>query len=84
MAIIFKNIKLCNNFKKYLQKKNIAATFHYVPLHNSKMGRLVNKKRLTTTENLYKRVVRLPLFPGMKNQEFNKIKKEVKSFFKAI
>ena len=48
------------------------------------MGRLVNKKRLTTTENLYKRVVRLPLFPGMKNQEFNKIKKEVKSFFKAI
>ena len=40
-----------------MQNKGIAATFHYVPLHNSKMMKNNNIKKLKVTENIYKRVV---------------------------
>ena len=82
IVLNFKSTKKSNQFKKYLQKKNIAATFHYVPLHKSKMGRLYSKKKLPITEKIYKKVVRLPLFPSMTSKEFNKIEKTIKEFFK--
>ena len=46
------------------------------------MGRLYSKKKLPITEKIYKKVVRLPLFPSMTSKEFNKIKKTIKEFFK--
>ena len=39
LALVFKNQLFSNQFISFLQKENIAATFHYVPLHKSKMGK---------------------------------------------
>ena len=68
MVIIFSDLHICNEFKKFLKNLNIAATFHYVPLHISKIGKTYSKTELPITENIFSRVVRLPLFPGMKNK----------------
>ena len=85
LVIVFKKIKKSYEFKKFLQKKNIAATFHYVPLHLSKFAKKFQSRascKLPMTENIYKKVVRLPLFPTLKKDEFNKIEKAILSFFK--
>ena len=79
-VLIFKNSKLSYQFKNKMQKSNIAATFHYVPLHKSKMGKKFCNSKLPITENIYDRVVRLPLFPDMKKKEVNKIIKNIKEF----
>ena len=66
---------------KFMQNKGIAATFHYVPLHNSKMMKNKNIKKLKVTENIYKRVVRLPIYVDMNKKNLKKISSNVKKFF---
>jgi len=80
LALVFKNIKLANKFKEFIQSKKIAATFHYVPLHKSKMGIKFCKYKLPITENIYSKVVRLPLFSDMTQKEINKISLLIKTF----
>ena len=79
-VLIFKNKSLSLDFKNKMQKKNIAATFHYIPLHESIMGKKFNKKKLPITENIYNRVVRLPLFPDITKKEIKKIELNLKKF----
>ena len=81
-ALVFKDLKLSNIFKQAMQKNNIAATFHYVPLHKSKMGKYFCKYKLPVTEKIFNRIVRLPLFSDMTNNEFNKISEVLKKFTK--
>ena len=78
--LIFKTTQLANQFKKIFQNEKIAATFHYVPLHKSKMGKKYCKYKLPITENIYSKVVRLPLFSDMKIREINKISLLIKRF----
>tara|TARA_B100001964_G_scaffold113965_1_gene127071 strand:+ start:1158 stop:2315 length:1158 start_codon:yes stop_codon:yes gene_type:complete len=80
LVVVFKTKKLSLKFKNLMQKDGIAATFHYVPLHKSLMGRKFCKYKLPTTENIYNRIVRLPLFSDMNTKEFNKISKSIKKF----
>ena len=80
MVLIFKNKKLSNFFKNKMQKNGIAATFHYVPLHKSKMGKNYCKYKLPITENIYNRIVRLPLFSDLTEGEIDKIMKVIKEF----
>ena len=82
LGLIFESLKKANQFKKFMQKNHIAATFHYVPLHKSKMGKKFCNYKLPITENIYNKVVRLPLFPDMKNFEFKKISRIIKAFEK--
>jgi dTDP-4-amino-4,6-dideoxygalactose transaminase len=81
-AVIFKNELIARKFKIFLQNNNIAATFHYVPLHKSKMGKLFRIKKLKITENIYKKIVRIPFFCGLKEVEIKKIEKNIYKFFK--
>ena len=80
LGLIFKTTQLANQFKKIFQNEKIAATFHYVPLHKSKMGKKYCKYKLPITENIYSKVVRLPLFSDMKIREINKISLLIKRF----
>lgn len=80
--IIFKKESISKQFKIYLQNHSIAATFHYVPLHKSKMGKLFKIKKLKITETIYKKIVRIPFFPGLQENELERIEKIIKNFFK--
>ena len=75
-----KNKKLASKLRSFLQKKKIPATFHYVPLHSSKFGKQFKHGDMTITNNIWQRIVRLPLYPDLKKKEFLKIIKTL-SFF---
>ena len=80
LGLIFKTTKLANKFKEIFQKKKIAATFHYVPLHQSTMGKKYCNYKLPITENIYDKVVRLPLYSEMTSKELIKISLLIKDF----
>ena len=79
-VIVFNKKNIARKFMNYMQKNKIAATFHYVPLHMSKMAMKIKKQKLKTSESIYSRIVRLPLFPGMNQKMLNKIVFNIKSF----
>ena len=82
MILIFKKEIIARKFRKFLQSKNIAATFHYIPLHLSKMGRKFYKKKIKNTERIYKNIVRMPFYTDMNKKDFFIIKKNIHNFFK--
>ena len=56
-----------------LRNEGIQAVFHYVPLHSSPKGReLVGAVSLPVTEDLSARLLRMPLFYTMTDEELGK------------
>ena len=68
---------------EFLKSRGIGATFHYVPLHLSPMGEAIGYRRgmLPVTEDRADRLVRLPLFAGLCDDEINRVADEVSCFF---
>lgn len=60
-----------NNVIKCLKEKEIYSAFHYIPLHTSPMGKKLNYKKgdLPITEEYSKRLLRLPLWADIKDNE---------------
>ena len=67
----------------YLKERGIGAVFHYVPLHSApagkKFGRFHGDDRYTTKES--ERLVRLPMYYGLTEDDIFYIVKQVKSFY---
>jgi dTDP-4-amino-4,6-dideoxygalactose transaminase len=53
-----------------LRGHGITAPFHYVPLHSSEAGRRFGRASgtLTLTDNLSERLIRLPMWSGMRDE----------------
>lgn len=70
----------------FLQKNGVLAVFHYVPLHNSpcglKFGKFCGEDNFTTRES--ERLVRLPLFFGLQQEEIFYIVKKIYDFFEKM
>lgn len=68
---------------KHLTYNGILAVFHYVPLHSSpagmRFGRFHGEDRYTTNES--NRLLRLPMFYGLKTEEIEYICGKVFEFF---
>lgn len=68
----------------YLKTHGIMAVFHYVPLHSAKAGmrygEFVGEDRYTTRES--ERLIRLPMYYGLKPSDVDYIIEMVKSFYK--
>ncbi|WP_127836701.1 dTDP-4-amino-4,6-dideoxygalactose transaminase [Clostridium prolinivorans] len=58
-----------------LKEKGISAVFHYIPLHTSPIGLKIGYRYgdLPKTEDLSKRILRLPLYVELKEKEINYI-----------
>ena len=67
----------------YLKEKGIMAVFHYVPLHSApagrKFGRFNGEDRYTTKES--ERLMRLPLFYSITEEEVEYIIDKLKAYF---
>jgi dTDP-4-amino-4,6-dideoxygalactose transaminase len=67
----------------HLVKNGILAVFHYVPLHNApagkRFGRFNGEDRYTTHES--DRLLRLPMFYGLKPDDQEFVCDKVKEFF---
>ena len=72
-----KSLKLASKIRTYLQSKKIPATFHYVPLHSSTFGKRFKHGNMNVTNNTWNKIIRLPIYPDLKNSEINKILKSI-------
>ncbi len=74
--------KVRDSLISYLREKNIHAVFHYLPLHLSPYFLQKHDGReLQNTVKFSERIIRLPLFANLKEQEQNYIIKTIKDFF---
>lgn len=67
----------------FLGENGILAVFHYIPLHSApagqRLGRFHGKDEYTTKES--ERIVRLPLYYGLKDSEVRYITDMIKKFY---
>ena len=68
----------------FLKENGIQAVFHYIPLHSApagkKFGRFNGEDKYTTRES--ERLMRLPMYYGLKDEEVQYIISKVKEFYK--
>lgn len=68
----------------FLKAKDIQTVFHYIPLHSApagvKYGRFFGEDKYTTKES--ERLVRLPLYYGLTDEDREKVINGVKEFYK--
>ena len=68
----------------FLKENGIQAVFHYIPLHSApagkKFGRFHGEDKYTTRES--ERLMRLPMYYGLKDEEVQYIISKVKEFYK--
>ena len=66
-----------------LKENDILAVFHYIPLHSApaglKYGRFHGEDRYTTRES--ERLLRLPMYYGLKEDQVSFIAGKVKEFY---
>ena len=78
-----KDIEQRTELIAYLKENDILAVFHYIPLHTApagqKYGKFIGEDKYTTTES--ERLLRLPLYYGIKNEEIDKIIGVVTDYF---
>lgn len=71
------------DFIEHLKQHGVMAVFHYVPLHSSpaglKFGRFHGKDVYTTRES--DRLVRLPMYYGLREEDRDAVIKAVRSFY---
>lgn len=78
-----KNLEDRSKLIEHLKENNISAVFHYIPLHSAIGGNLYGKflgnDVYTTRES--ERLVRLPLWYGIKLQEQQKVVSVINAFY---
>lgn len=69
---------------QFLKEKGISSVFHYVPLHSSPAGRQYCKTSgpLFHTDSLSERILRLPIFYGLKKSQIEFIVDTIYQFYK--
>lgn len=78
-----KNLEERTQLISYLKTKEIQCVFHYVPLHSSPAGLRLGEFRgediYTTKES--ERLMRLPLWYGMNDEDIYKVAEEIHKFY---
>ena len=69
---------------RFLKEHGVQAVFHYVPLHSAPagkvFGRMAGEDRYTTKES--NRLLRLPMYYGLTEEDTDTVISAVKEFFK--
>lgn len=78
-----KDLDTRTSFINFMKEHQIGCAFHYIPLHSApagiKFGRFDGEEKYTTTDS--DRLVRLPMWYGMKDEEIETVMLYVKQFF---
>ncbi|MDP3973599.1 MAG: dTDP-4-amino-4,6-dideoxygalactose transaminase [Candidatus Daviesbacteria bacterium] len=71
---------------EFMKSKDIETAFHYTPLHSSKMGRKLGYKKsdFKITNTVADSILRLPIYPGLKESDIKFIASKFKKFFKNL
>ena len=70
-------------FIEHMRERNIVTPFHYVPLHTSPMGQRLGGRpgACPVTERISDRIVRLPLFYNLTEEQQGRVIDGVREFF---
>jgi len=80
--LLLENLEQRNNLINFLKNNNISSQFHYVPLHNSPMGKKISSsKDMKKTEFASDGIVRLPIYPSLQTTEQEYIIEKIIEFF---
>ena len=78
-----KDLEERTSFIKFLKEREIGCVFHYIPLHSApaglKFGKFHGEDKYTTKES--ERLVRLPIYYAMKQEDCEHVIEVVKTFF---
>lgn len=82
----FVNKKIRDFVLNSLQKRGISATFHYIPLHSSPLGKKLGYRAedLAITGNVGDTILRLPLYPELSNKQLTYIIENILDIFKGL
>jgi len=82
--ILVKDIEERARLIDCLKKSGIEVAFHYVPLHTSPAGRKYGRTagKLSNTEELSERVLRLPLYYDIIEDQVHSVVHEIQKFYK--
>jgi len=80
----YKNIR--DKMIEFLKEKGITATFHYIPLHISRMGEKLGYKKgdLPVTEKTADTILRLPFYTQMTEREVIYVINNIKEIFEEL
>jgi dTDP-4-amino-4,6-dideoxygalactose transaminase len=69
----------------YLRSRDIHAVFHYVPLHTSPVGQTFGYREgdLPITENVSERLIRLPMFHTLTDDEQRSVTSALTAFLRG-
>ena len=83
-SILLNNNNTLNELKLFLKSKDIDAATHYVPLHSSKAGKKYGKSYVSikNANIISRRLLRLPMFHGLKEEQVRYVVKQIKLFFR--
>lgn len=74
-----------NGLMDYLKANGILSVFHYIPLHESPYSReKFGNFSLPVTENLSRRLLRLPMYYSLKLEEVNYIVDKIHSYILSV
>ncbi|RLA82538.1 MAG: dTDP-4-amino-4,6-dideoxygalactose transaminase [Epsilonproteobacteria bacterium] len=78
-----KDLETRSKLINYLKENDIISVFHYIPLHSApaglKFGRFEGVDDFTTVDS--ERLIRLPMYYGLKKDNINTVIKVVNQFF---
>lgn len=79
------NLEIRTKLISFLKENGVMAVFHYVPLHSApagkKFGEFVGEDKYTTKES--DRLLRLPMYYGLSENETDKVIEKVIEFYKG-
>ena len=82
--IKLRNLEERTRYIAYMKEREIQTVFHYVPLHSApagvKFGRFSGEDEYTTKES--ERLVRLPLYYGLKKEDIERTIQDTIAFFR--
>jgi len=80
--VLLRDSESRDSLTNYLSDRGIGATFHYVPLHSSPVGgKLHDGRTLPVTEWIHSRLVRLPLYPDLEENDVDLVCRVIYEFF---
>jgi dTDP-4-amino-4,6-dideoxygalactose transaminase len=84
--ILLPSVGLRDSLMMYLRERGIGATFHFVPLHSSPMGRKLgwNHNDCPLTQEYSSRLLRLPLYHSLSTEEQEYVIDSIHSWAKVV
>ena len=82
--ILLKDLATRSSLIAHLKSRGVHAVFHYVPLHSAPAGRKFGRAAgpMTVTDDIAARLLRLPLYYGLAEEQVAAIVAEITGFFK--